>query len=77
MPCRATYILSEYHMDLDDARQIIGSLADGVDPRTGESLNPGSPQDSPDVVCALHVALAAIDYQLARAQEPPRPAGLQ
>jgi hypothetical protein len=51
-------------MDLASARRIIEALADGVDPRTGEVLNPGSPIESADVVRALHVALAAIDNQV-------------
>jgi hypothetical protein len=51
-------------MDLASARRIVEALADGVDPRTGEVLNPGSPLESADVVRALHVALAAIDNQV-------------
>ena len=51
-------------MDLTAARRTIEALADGVDPRTGEVLPSGSPIDSPGVVRALHVALAAIDGQV-------------
>jgi hypothetical protein len=51
-------------MELATAKQIIEALADGVDPRTGEVLNPGSPIESADVVRALHVALAAINHDL-------------
>lgn len=51
-------------MDLTAARRTIQAPADGVDPRTGEVLPSGSPIDSPDIVRALHVALAAIDGQL-------------
>lgn len=48
-------------MDLATARQILEALADGVDPRTGEVLDPGSPIESAQVVRALHVAVAAMD----------------
>jgi hypothetical protein len=51
-------------MDLTAARRIIEALADGVDPSTGEVLASGSPIDCPDVVRALHVALATIDGQM-------------
>src|ERR1035438_5213857 len=50
-------------MDLVTARRTIEALADGVDPRTGELLPPASPIESPDVIRALHFALAAIDRQ--------------
>lgn len=55
-------------MDLVAAKRIIETLAAGVDPRTGEVLDPGSPIESADVIRALHVALAAIDRR-ARRQE--------
>jgi hypothetical protein len=50
-------------MDLAIARGIIEALADGVDPRSGEVLNPGSPIESAEVVRALHIALTAIDHE--------------
>jgi hypothetical protein len=53
-------------MDLATARRIIEALADGVDPRTGEVLNPGSPIESAEVVRALHVACSAIDQEVRR-----------
>jgi hypothetical protein len=55
-------------MDLIAARHIIESLADGIDPSTGEVFGPGSPLEAADVVRALHVALNAIDSQI-RTQE--------
>ncbi len=51
-------------MDFGTAIQIIEALADGVDPRTGEVLEPGSPLESPAVIRALHVALAGMNHQL-------------
>jgi hypothetical protein len=54
------------HMDLATAKRIIDALADGVDPRTGEVLDPGSPIQSADVVRALRVAATAIDHEVRR-----------
>jgi hypothetical protein len=51
-------------MDLATARQILRALADGVDPGTGEVLDPGSPIESAQVVRALHVALATMDREV-------------
>ena len=51
-------------MDLGTAKRIIEALADGVDPRTGEVLEPGSPLESPEVIRALHVALAGLNHQI-------------
>jgi len=51
-------------MDLAKAKRTIEALADGVDPRTGEVLNPGSPIESVEVVRALHIACTAIDHEV-------------
>ena len=51
-------------MDFQTARQILEALADGVDPRTGEVLDPGSPIESAQVVRALHVAITAMDREV-------------
>jgi hypothetical protein len=51
-------------MDLTTTKQILEALADGVDPRTGEVLDPGSPIESAQVARALHVAVAAIDREI-------------
>jgi len=53
-------------MDLVSARQILESLADGLDPASGEALGSGSPTQSPDVIDALRVALGALDEQTRR-----------
>lgn len=53
-------------MDESAARRIIECLADGLDPTTGELLDPGSPIESPEVIRALHVALRALDRQIQR-----------
>lgn len=54
--------------DLLAARKIIGALADGVDPRSGQLIPPGSPIDSSDVIRALHAALSAMDRELRRSE---------
>lgn len=52
--------------DLLTARTIIEALSDGVDPRSGDLLAPGSPIDSSDVIRALHAAITAIDCEMRR-----------
>jgi hypothetical protein len=51
-------------MDVGTAKRIVEALADGVDPRTGEVLEPGSPLESPEVIRALHVALDGLNQQI-------------
>jgi hypothetical protein len=53
-------------MEAETAKRIVEALADGVDPRTGEVLDPGSPIESPDVVRALHVAVTVLDREVKR-----------
>jgi hypothetical protein len=42
-------------MDFGTAKRIIEALADGIDPRTGEVLDPGSPMESANV--SVHCTL--------------------
>ena len=51
-------------MDLQKAKRIVEALSDGVDPRTGDVLTPGSPIESPEVIRALQVALRSITYEI-------------
>ncbi len=55
-------------MDPLTARRIIESLADGLDPFTGQGIGPDSPLQSPDVVRALQTALIALDKQIGRSE---------
>ena len=48
-------------MDLTEARRILESLADGIDPETGSAL-----EQSAEVAEALTIALGAIDAQIRR-----------
>ena len=44
-----------------DAKKIVESLADGIDPETGEVLPGESPFNNPQVIRALFVASKALD----------------
>lgn len=50
-------------MDIICAKEIVKSLADGVDPTTGEILPEESVYNSPEVIRALYTLLAAIPSQ--------------
>lgn len=43
------------------ALEIVGALADGVDPYTGEVYPAGSPFQNPETVRALYAAIAALE----------------
>jgi DNA-binding NarL/FixJ family response regulator len=55
-------------MDLSTAKATLEALADGVDPRTGEVLDPGSPIESVQVVRALQLGVAAIDREMRKVE---------
>ena len=55
-------------MDIDQAIELIRTLADGVDPTTGERLPPSSVYQQADTVRALHLALEGLD-RLKRVKE--------
>lgn len=56
-------------MELQIARQIIDTLAQGIHPVTGEAMPEDSPYNAPPVIRALHAVARALD-----AGEPePRP----
>jgi hypothetical protein len=61
-------------MDYVAARHVLEALADGLDPTSGEGLPPGTPLNSPEVVRALHAALAALDDQIKRSSAAGGPA---
>lgn len=58
-------------MDISRAREIVRTLADGVDPTTGEVLPADSVYNYPEVIRALFAVLEASDPQL----DPYRNAG--
>lgn len=47
-------------MEMQTAVHIIGTLAQGIDPHTGERLPPDSPYQHPDTVRALFQAIQAL-----------------
>lgn len=50
-------------MDESKALDIVMKLADGVDPRTGQTLPPESPYQDPETIRALFMAVLALKYQ--------------
>lgn len=61
-------------MELQIARQIIDTLAQGIHPITGEVMPDDSPYNAPPVIRALHVVSRAMEGapSAAPAEEPPR-----
>jgi hypothetical protein len=62
-------------MELQIARQIIDTLAQGIHPVTGEAIPEDSPYNAPPVIRALHTVARALEGATAdaRAGEPARP----
>jgi len=67
-------------MELQIARQIIDTLAQGIHPVTGEAMPEDSPYNAPPVIRALHVVARALDGSPGAAESkaprarPPAPA---
>lgn len=55
-------------MDQTKALDILRTLANGIDPHTGESFAPDSPYQHPDTVRALYWAIHAIEANAAKAR---------
>jgi hypothetical protein len=63
-------------MEIDRAKEIIRTLADGRDPATGEQFPPNSPYQQADTVRALFMAVDALDNSARRARRQAlRPEG--
>ncbi|MDB5914359.1 MAG: hypothetical protein JWP22_3034 [Ramlibacter sp.] len=62
-------------MELQIARQMIDTLAQGIHPVTGEAMPEDSPYNAPPVIRALHAVSRALEAAAANAgaPEPPRP----
>ena len=58
-------------MDIQKAKEIIHTLADGVDPTTGEILSADHVCNRADVIRALHIAEQALQKDLNRPEEGP------
>ena len=59
-------------MELQIARQIIDTLAQGIHPVTGEAMPDDSPYNAPPVIRALHVVSRALEGMGALPEESPR-----
>ena len=62
-------------MDIIRAREIVRSLAEGVDPSTGEVLSGESVYNKPDVIRALYTILEATAPKPVQPMDPYRNAG--
>lgn len=60
-------------MELQIARQIIDTLAQGIHPVTGEAMPEDSPYNAPPVIRALHAVSRALEGAVPPATEAPRP----
>ncbi|MBC5782056.1 hypothetical protein H8N03_03810 [Ramlibacter sp. USB13] len=58
-------------MELQIARQIIDTLAQGIHPVTGEAMPEDSPYNAPPVIRALHAVSRALECALAPPGEAP------
>jgi hypothetical protein len=61
-------------MELQIARQIIDTLAQGIHPVTGEAMPEDSPYNAPPVIRALHAVSRALGSEPAEAAKRPRAA---
>ena len=61
-------------MELQIARQIIDTLAQGIHPVTGEAMPDDSPYNAPPVIRALHAVSRALESQPGGPSAPPEPA---
>src|SRR4051812_12119967 len=57
-------------MELQIARQIIDTLAQGIHPVTGEAMPEDSPYNAPPVIRALHAVSRALESGVPPADEP-------
>ena len=60
-------------MELQIARQIIDTLAQGIHPVTGEAMPEDSPYNAPPVIRALHAVSRALEAPAEAARQRPRP----
>ena len=59
-------------MELQIARQIIDTLAQGIHPVTGEAMPDDSPYNAPPVIRALQVVSRALEGMASLPEEAPR-----
>lgn len=53
-------------MEIQEALNIVRKLASGVHPETGETMSSDFIYQHPQAVCALHCAIAALEFQQER-----------
>jgi hypothetical protein len=69
---RNHHFLQEAFMELQIARQIIDTLAQGIHPVTGEAMPDDSPYNAPPVIRALHTVARALEGEPPAAEERSR-----
>jgi hypothetical protein len=60
-------------MELQEARAIVNTLAQGIHPVTGEAMPEDSPYNAPPVIRALFAVVQALDDSQARPRRPSSP----
>ena len=53
-------------MEIERAIELLSSIADGVDPYTGEIFDDESPYQKPDIIRALFIAISTLEKQKVR-----------
>lgn len=62
-------------MEIIRAKELLEALADGVDPLTGEVLPASDSCNQPDIIRALHLAVAELERASKRMKSLPENAG--
>lgn len=62
-------------MDILYATELLKGLADGVNPITGEQLAPEDSCNQPDIIRALHTAVAVLEKKAEKGKQTPENAG--
>ena len=62
-------------MDIIYATELLRGLADGINPLTGEQLDPMDSCNQPDIIRALHTAVAILEKKAENTKKLPENAG--
>jgi len=60
-------------VDILRAKELLKTLADGVNPLTGEALPPSDSCNQPDIIRALYTAVSVLDQALKPKKHPNTP----
>ncbi|NLM83213.1 MAG: hypothetical protein GX189_00675 [Clostridiales bacterium] len=62
-------------MDIAQALEMLKTLADGVNPLTGETLAPTDSCNQPEIICALYCVIREVEKKKVRQKKLPENAG--